>query len=1511
MQPDNQTWDPGKIHTEEEKRNKLFEINVSEDIYSMISMSMVSAVDGSEENGMEEDSRTELDSHANMPVVGRNAYVISDTGRIADVNPFTPDYDPMQIPIVDAAIRYDCPYDGQMYILVLRNALYVPSMKNNLVPPFVMREAGIRVNDTPKIQTIEPTEDDHSIYFPDTDFRIPLSLWGMFSYFITSKPTAEQMMEAEEVYLMTPTRMNPHCDSHATNEENMLDWEGNMIQRKDRVRILLSDIPEDTAMAASVQVSSIENATVNNALQRCSLSHDEKVHPRWQTIPRAADEISCVLAGVSPTLDDQVLYRRLAEQAEIGKFKVAIGSTDALKGEYLVETVDEDSDSDSDDDEAQAPDEKNEDQALDDIFDSVTKGEIDLDEIMVSAAHAGISKGVDPTHLSKIWRIDLKTAERTLEVVTQGSKRTDDPKLSRNYGTNDRMLRYKRIAEYFFMDTFFATKKAGKSSRGHNCCQLFVTDKGYVYVVLMKSKAEVLQAVKQFAKEIGAPDAIICDMAGEQTSHALKSFCQEIGTTMRVLEEGTPWSNKAELYIGLIKEAVRKDLKESDCPLAFWDYCVERRARINNLTAKDLFTLNGTNAHTALTGEDGDISNLCQYKWYDWCYFREQKEKFPFNKEVLGRVLGPARGEGNEMAQWILKANGKVVPRRSSRPLTVAEVHSPTEIRKRSIFDGLIERRWGTSINPPKQTDAENLDDIEFEEYEDEDEPKRVIPDIEDTVDATGKLLNQQPAYDKILHSEVSLQMGESMTVGKVTKRALGPDGTVAGTYDENPCLNTMIYEVEFPDGTLKEYAANVIAENMLCQVDSDGFSLTMMKAITDYRKDDAVAVPKTDKYLTTPSGQKRMRKTTVGWTLLVRWADGSESWIPLKDLKESHPIETAEFAKARGIADEPAFAWWVPYTLRRRDIILSKIKARIRKTTHKYGIEIPTSLAHADEIDSRNSNTLWKDALAKEMTEVGVAFEVLEEDMKAPIGWSKVTGHLIWDVKMDFTRKARWVLDGHKTPNPIGSTYAGVVSRDSIRIAFTYAAMNGLDVFAADIRNAYLQAPSSQKDYILCGPEFGIENIGKIALIRRALYGGKSAGKDFRNHLRSCMRHLDFISCPADPDVWMRPAKRSDGSDYYEYILLYTDDALVVSENAEQVLRNELGRYFTLKEESIGPPKIYLGGHVRKVQLENGVECWAFSSSQYVQAAVKNVEEYLSKKDNVNWKLPAKAETPMQTSYRPEIDVSPELQPIDAAYYMSLIGMLRWIVELGRVDVCLECSMLSSHLAMPREGHLYQLFQVFAYLKKYHNTEMVYDPSDPCINESEFELRDWTSSEFGHIEGKEELPPNMPTPRGRGFVINAKVDADHASDTVTRRSRTGFFVYLNCAPVYWLSKKQTSCESSSFGSEFVAMKQCCEYLRGLRYKLRMMGIPVVGPAYIHGDNQSVLASCGIPDSILKKKSQSIAYHFVREGAARDEWRTSYVNTHDNESDLLTKLLPSGEKRRGFVRKLLHYIFRV
>ena len=207
-----------------------------------------------------------------------------------------------------------------------------------------------------------------------------------------------------------------------------------------------------------------------------------------------------------------------------------------------------------------------------------------------------------------------------------------------------------------------------------------------------------------------------------------------------------------------------------------------------------------------------------------------------------------------------------------------------------------------------------------------------------------------------------------------------------------------------------------------------------------------------------------------------MAWKDGSETWAPLKVLKESNPVDVAEFAKAKGIDSEPAFAWWAPHTLRKRDVIIGKVTARARKTSHKHGMEIPRSVEHAHELDKANGDTFWRDTTQKEMHNVGVAFQILENDEGLPQGCKPATGHIVFDVKMDFTRKARWALDGHKCKDPEGSTCAGVVSSESARMALTCAAPNGLDVCAADVRNTCLQTPSSQKDCIMCGAEFGLE---------------------------------------------------------------------------------------------------------------------------------------------------------------------------------------------------------------------------------------------------------------------------------------------------------------------------------------------------------------------------------------------------------------------------------------------------
>ena len=128
----------------------------------------------------------------------------------------------------------------------------------------------------------------------------------------------------------------------------------------------------------------------------------------------------------------------------------------------------------------------------------------------------------------------------------------------------------------------------------------------------------------------------------------------------------------------------------------------------------------------------------------------------------------------------------------------------------------------------------------------------------------------------------------------------------------------------------------------------------------------------------------------------------------------------------------------------------------------------------------------------------------------------------MLYSVKMDFARKERWVKNGHRTIYPESTSYAIVASREIIPILLTQAALHGVPIMAADVRNAYLQTPTSEKHYIICGPEFGIENIEKKALITRALYGDKCSGRDFWNHLRSCMKFLGFESSRADPDGWI-----------------------------------------------------------------------------------------------------------------------------------------------------------------------------------------------------------------------------------------------------------------------------------------------------------------------------------------------------------------------------------------------------
>ena len=193
----------------------------------------------------------------------------------------------------------------------------------------------------------------------------------------------------------------------------------------------------------------------------------------------------------------------------------------------------------------------------------------------------------------------------------------------------------------------------------------------------------------------------------------------------------------------------------------------------------------------------------------------------------------------------------------------------------------------------------------------------------------------------------------------------------------------------------------------------------------------------------------------------------------------------------------------------------------------------------------------------------------------------------MVFDVKIYFTCKARFVAGGHLTDAPDNITYSSVVSRDSVMIALLLAELNGLDIMACDVGNAYLNAPCREKVWFQGGLDTGGDK-GKILVITRTLYGLESSGSSWRNMLAGTLEDFGLTSTVADPDIWRQCAKRADRTEYYELLLVYLDDIPLVSHDPRPSLI-ELGKVYALKEGSLGTPDIYLGAQIYQHSLPDG----------------------------------------------------------------------------------------------------------------------------------------------------------------------------------------------------------------------------------------------------------------------------------------------------------------------------------
>ena len=1101
---------------------------------------------------------------------------------------------------------------------------------------------------------------------------------------------------------------------------------------------------------------------------------------------------------------------------------------------------------------------------------------------------------VTPQSLSERWGISLAAATKTLQKTTQRFLRSAILPLSRRYRV-DRMFTRKTLNGDWSTDTMDGRCK---SLDGNKYAQVFANKAYFSRIYPMDSKAKAGDALRLFCQEFGVPERLTFDGSKEQTGKGTE-FMKQIRThniDYHVSEADLHNQNPVE---GCIRELRRKWYRimiRKRVPQRLWDYGLRWVSEISSLTHSSAGSLNGQIPITTATGETADISEYLDFGFYDAVWFKDNAGLSP---NEPGRWLGVSHRTGRNMCFHVITQNATVISRSTVQRVTELEMSTASVKDTFAKLDAIIATRCksperGYIGDKPNPADWADLIDTD-EDFRDEFDSVYNNNDIPEADEYTPEVLE-----DTYLNMEIALPRdGEGPEFAKVTKRLRDANGIPIGTANDNPILDTRLYEVEYADGYKASLAANAIAENMFAQVDDDGHRFVLLDSVVDHRV-DGTEVRKENGFIQSSNGGRRWKETTKGWEVLIQWKDGSTSWEKMKDVKASYPVQLAEYACHRKIDSEPAFAWWVPHVVKKRDRIISKVKSKYWTRTHKFGIKIPKSVEEAKRFDQENGNTLWWDAICKEMKNVRIAFDEFEGNInELPPGYQKISCHMIFDVKMgeNFRRKARMVAGGHTTSTPSSITYSSVVSRDSVRIALTIAALNGLKVRACDIQNAYLTAPCREKIWTVAGPEFG-SDAGKNMLIVRALYGLKSSGASYRSFFADMLHEIGFRPSMADPDVWMRPAIKDSGLKYWEYILCYVDDVLCIHEDPTIALK-QIATKFKLKEDKMDEPDIYLGASLSKMDNVDGDECWAMSSDKYCAAFVTNVEESLEKK---GLKLPSKCVTPLRSGYKPELDATCELKADGLQWYQEIIGSLRWAVELGRVDILLETSLMSQYLAMPREGHLEQALHIVGYLKSHKKFRLLFDSAYPLVHEKWFKRYDW--HDF-YRDAKEAIPPDMPEPRGNDVIISCFVDANHAGNVKDRKSQTGILIFLNKAPVQWYSKRQSTVEASTFGAEFCAMRIAVELIESLRYKLRMFGVPIDGPANVYCDNEAVYKNTVMPESTLQKKHHSIAYHRCREAVAAGTVRIAKQGTDKNLADLFTKVLSAA--RRLFLLERFTY----
>ena len=500
--------------------------------------------------------------------------------------------------------------------------------------------------------------------------------------------------------------------------------------------------------------------------------------------------------------------------------------------------------------------------------------------------------------------------------------------------------------------------------------------------------------------------------------------------------------------------------------------------------------------------------------------------------------------------------------------------------------------------------------------------------------------------------------------------------------------------------------------------------------------------------------------------------------------ISKDDPITCAVYAKKHDLFDTTGWKHLKRYAKTSKRLIRAVKQSRIRQVRasaqYQHGFQVPKDYNDAMRLDKENGNTHWQDAMDLELTQIH-EYKVFKDTAKAqfhngkvviPDGFQKIRVHFVYAVKHDGRFKARLVADGHLTKEPVESIYSGVVSLRSLRMVVFLSQLNNLEIWGADVGNAYLEAYTDEKLCIIAGPEFK-ELQGHLLIMVKALYGTRSGGARWHDRLFDILQELKFKPSKADPDVWMRP---EPGGTCYEYIAVYVDD-LAIAAKHPQAFCNELKKKYNLKLKGVGPLEYHLGCTYKK----DPDGTLAADPRRYVNKILESYERMFKEK-------PRKSRPPLEGGDHPELDTSELCDEHQTKQFQTLIGQLQWLISLGHFDIAVHVRSLSRFRAQPRKGHLDRAKRIVGYLLFLPDGAIRFRSGEPDFSSLKDQQYDWTRSVYSGA--CEQVPHDIPKPLGKHGQTTHYVDANLHHDLATGKAVTAVLHFLNKTPIDAYSKR-------------------------------------------------------------------------------------------------------------------------